>query len=266
MWVPDVYTGAPIPISAFLSVGSKAAGFALLMRFFYPAMSHLGANGSWQFIPGVDWPQLVLVLSMVTMTLGNLTALSQRNLKRLLAYSSIAHAGYMLMGFVVLSNEGLRAMLFYMVVYYLMNIGAFLVVMIVANSTGREDIDGLRGLAWRGGAAPAVAMAIFMFSLTGLPPLAGFVGKFYLFAAVVRQQFYVLALVGVINSVISLYYYARVVRTMFLDFPDGTETAVTVSAHNGALMWGLAAATIVMGIYWAPVIGLADRSLRFFTG
>lgn len=266
MWVPDVYTGAPIPITAFLSVGSKAAGFALLMRFFYPAMSHLGADGTWQFLPGVDWPQLVLVLCMVTMTLGNLAALSQRNLKRLLAYSSIAHAGYMLMGFVVLSNEGLRAMMFYMVVYYLMNIGAFLVVMIVANATGREDIDGFRGLAWRGGAAPAVAMAIFLFSLTGLPPLAGFIGKFYLFAAVVRQQFYFLAVVGVVNSVISLYYYARVVRTMFLDFPDGTEVPVTVSAHNGALMWGLSAATIVIGVYWAPVIGLADRSLRFFTG
>jgi NADH-quinone oxidoreductase subunit N len=266
MWAPDVYTGAPIPITAFLSVGSKAAGFALMMRFFYPALSRMDAGGAWQFLPGVDWPQLVLVLCMVTMTLGNLAALSQRNLKRLLAYSSIAHAGYILMGFVVLSNEGLRAMLFYMVVYYLMNIGAFLVVMIVANATGREDIDGFRGLAWRGGAAPAVAMAIFLFSLTGLPPLAGFVGKFYLFAAVVRQQFYFLAIVGVLNSVVSLYYYARIVRTMFLDFPDGTEVPVTVSAHNGALMWALSAATIVMGVYWAPVIAVADRSLRFFTG
>jgi NADH-quinone oxidoreductase subunit N len=264
MWVPDVYTGAPIPIAAFLSVGSKAAGFALLIRFFYPALSH-SLGGTWDAL-GVDWPSLVLVLSMVTMTIGNLTALSQRNLKRLLAYSSIAHAGYMLMGFVVLSNEGLRAMMFYMVVYYLMNIGAFLVVMIVANSTGREDIDGYRGLAWRGGAAPAVALAIFLFSLTGLPPLAGFVGKFYLFAAVVRQKFYFLALVGLINSVVSLYYYARVVRTMFLDFPQGDEAPVTVSPHNGALMWSLCAATIVLGIYWAPVIALADRSLRFFTG
>jgi NADH-quinone oxidoreductase subunit N len=127
MWAPDVYTGAPIPIAAFLSVGSKAAGFSLLIRFFYPAMSQLEPDGTWQFIPGVDWPQVVLVLSMVTMTLGNLAALSQNNLKRMLAYSSIAHAGYMLMGFVVLSNEGLRAVMFYLVVYYLMNIGAFLV-------------------------------------------------------------------------------------------------------------------------------------------
>src|SRR5947207_7081582 len=186
MWAPDVYHGAPIPITAFLAVGSKAAGFALLMRFFYPALSRAGEAGAWQFLAGVDWPQLMLVTSMVTMTLGNLAALNQQNVKRLLAYSSIAHAGYMLMGFVVLSTDGLRAMLFYLVVYYLMNLGAFLVVMIVANSTGREDIDGFRGLAWRGGAAPAIAMAIFLFSLTGLPPLAGFVGKFYLFAAVLR--------------------------------------------------------------------------------
>jgi len=151
MWAPDVYQGAPIPVAAFLSVGSKAAGFALLIRFFYPAISHLAANGVWTVLPGTQWPQLVLVLSMITMTLGNLAALSQQNLKRLLAYSSIAHAGYILMGFVVLTNDGLRAMMFYLVTYYLMNIGAFLVVMIVANSTEREDIDAYRGLAWRRG-------------------------------------------------------------------------------------------------------------------
>src|SRR5262245_45693493 len=194
MWAPDVYTGAPIPVTAFLSVGSKAAGFALLLRFFYPALSTLGAAGRWQVVGGVDWPQLVLVLCMVTMTLGNLAALQQDNIKRLLAYSSIAHAGYMLMGFVVLSDEGLRAVLFYLITYYLMNIGAFLTVMLVANSTGREDVDSYRGLAWRGGAIPAVAIAIFLFSLAGIPPLAGFVGKFYLFAAVIKEEFYLLAL------------------------------------------------------------------------
>ena len=266
MWAPDVYTGAPIPITAFLSVGSKAAGFALLLRVFYPTLSIPGADGTWQAAPGVEWPQLVLVLSMVTMTLGNLSALWQRNLKRLLAYSSIAHAGYMLIGFVVLTDEGLRALLFYALVYYLMNVGAFLVVMIVANATGREDIEAFRGLAWRGGAGPAVAMAIFLFSLTGLPPFAGFVGKFFLFAAAIHREYYVLAVVGVLNSVISLAYYVRVVRTMFLDFPAGGEAAVTVGTHNGVLLWGLCAAVIVFGLYWAPVIALADRSARFFMG
>jgi len=266
MWAPDAYHGAPIPVAAFLAVGSKAAGFALLIRFFYPVISHVTSAGTWQFVPGVDWPQLVLVLSMVTMTLGNLAALSQRNLKRLLAYSSIAHAGYTLMGFVVLSNDGLRAMMFYLIAYYLMNLGAFLVVMIVANASGREDIDGMRGLAWRGGAAPAVAMAVFLFSLTGLPPLAGFIGKFYLFAAVVEQKFYLLALVGVLNSVVSLYYYVRIVKAMFLDMPDGEEPRVSVGWHNGSLLWGLAGATLILGVYWTPVIGLVDRSLQFFTG
>ena len=266
MWAPDVYTGAPIPITAFLSVGSKAAGFALMVRFFYPALSNLDAAGRWEFLGGVDWPQLVLVLSMVTMTLGNFAALQQQNIKRLLAYSSIAHAGYILMGFAVLSNDGLRAMLFYFVTYYLMNIGAFLTVMVVANSTGREDLEGFRGLAWRGGAGPAVAMAVFLFSLAGIPPLAGFIGKFYLFAAVIREQFYVLALVGVANSVLSLYYYARVVRTMFFDFPSGGEGTVAVSLSNGALLVVLTSLTVLLGVYWAPVIALADRSVQFFTG
>ncbi|HUI25927.1 MAG TPA: NADH-quinone oxidoreductase subunit N [Candidatus Kryptonia bacterium] len=266
MWAPDVYQGAPIPVTAFLSVGSKAAGFALLIRFFYPALSRLTASGEWTAAPGVEWPQLVLVLSMLTMTLGNFAALSQQNLKRLLAYSSIAHAGYVLMGFVVLSNDGLRAMMFYLLVYYLMNIGAFLVVMIVANSTGREDLDGYRGLAWRGGAAPAVAMAIFLFSLAGLPPLAGFIGKFYLFAAVIEGHFYWLALVGVLNSVVSLYYYARIVKAMFLDQPAGNEGDVAVGLQDGCVLWTLAAATLGLGLYWSPAMGLVERSLHFFIG
>jgi len=266
MWAPDVYTGAPIPIAAFLSVSSKAAGFALLLRFFYPALSMPALDGHWEFTAGVDWPHLVLVISMVTMTLGNLAALQQQNLKRLLAYSSIAHAGYILMGFVTLSEAGLQAVLFYLVTYYLMNIGAFLAVMIVANSTGREDIEGLRGLAWRGGAGPAVALAVFLFSLAGIPPLAGFIGKFYLFAAVIRAELYVLALVGALNSVVSLYYYARVVRTMFLDFPLGGEGTVVVDWSNGSLLGLLAVLTVILGVYWAPVKAVADRSVQFFTG
>ena len=267
MWAPDVYQGAPLPITAFLSVGSKAGGFALLMRMFYPALSHpVGSSGQWQFIAGVDWPQVVLVLSMVTMTIGNFTALSQRNIKRMLAYSSIAHAGYMLMAFVVLTDEALIAMMFYIVAYYLMNIGAFLVLMIVVNDTGSEDIEAFRGLAWRGGAAPAVAMTIFLVSLIGLPPMAGFVGKFALFAAIIKQQFYFLAAVGVLNSVVAAFYYFRIIRTMFLDQPTGDEKPVTVSPHNGALMYSLSIATVILGVYWDPVFRLAKSSVRFFIG
>jgi len=263
MWAPDVYTGAPIPVTAFLSVGSKAAGFALLIRFFYPGLSTPLGGGNWGYLAEVNWPQFVLLVSMVTMTIGNLAAIQQSNLKRLLAYSSIAHAGYLLMGFVVLTDDGLKAVLFYLLVYYLMNFGAFLAVLLVVNSTGREDIDGLRGLAWRGGWAPAVALGVFLFSLAGIPPLGGFIGKFYLFAAVIEQDLYLLALVGVLNSVVSLYYYARIVRTMFLDMPQGDEGSVTIDAPSGAILAVLAVVTLVLGIYWAPVYSLAERAVTF---
>jgi len=266
MWVPDAYQGASIPVAAFLAVGSKAAGFALLARFFFPTISVAGENGAWQFLPGVDWPKLLLAVSMMTMTLGNLAALNQQNLKRLLAYSGVAHAGYTLMGFVVLNDEGLKAALFYLVAYYLMTLGAFLVVMVVAESTGREDVEACRGLAWRGGALPAVTMAIFLFSLTGLPPMAGFIGKFYLFAAVVREELYFLAVVGILNSVISLYYYARILRAMFMDAAPQGAVEVAVGWHNGSLLLLLSGATVAIGLYWAPLIHLADRSVRFFVG
>jgi NADH-quinone oxidoreductase subunit N len=226
----------------------------------------VGEAGAWQFVPGVEWPQLMLVISMVTMTLGNLAALNQQNVKRLLAYSSVAHAGYVLMGFVVLSDEGLQAMLFYLAVYYLMNLGAFLVVMVVTNNTGREDMEGFRGLAWRGGALPAVAMAIFLFSLVGLPPMAGFIGKFYLFAAVVKAELYYLATVGILNSVVSLYYYVRIVKTMFLDAPLGTDRQIAMDVHNGSLLAVLSVATVLLGVYWVPLLEFAHRSTRFFLG
>jgi NADH-quinone oxidoreductase subunit N len=266
MWAPDVYQGAPIPITTFLAIGSKAAGFALLTRFFYPALSSMTAAGNWQALKGVDWPELLLFICMITMTLGNLAALQQTNMKRLLAYSSIAQAGYALMGFVVLSNDGIRAMLFYLFAYYVMDAGAFLVVMIVANSTGREDIDAYRGLAWRGGIVPAIALTIFLFSLTGIPLTIGFIGKFYLFAAVIKGKFYWLALVGVLNAVVSLYYYMGPIKTMFLDTPNGDEGTVTFDFWNYGLMGVLACATIILGIYWAPVMSFATRSLHFFTG
>lgn len=266
MWAPDVYTGAPIPITTFLAIGSKAAGFALLTRFFFPAISHLTSSGSWEALAGVDWPELLLVVCIITMTLGNLAALQQTNMKRLLAYSSIAQAGYALMGFVVLSNDGIRAMMFYLFAYYIMDAGAFLVVMIVANETGQEEVDAYRGLAWRGGIVPAVALTIFLFSLTGIPLTIGFIGKFYLFAAVIRGQFYVLAVIGILNSVVSLYYYLKPIRKMFLEQPTGDEPPFRMEAWNYGLMGALAAATIALGIYWAPVIAFANRSLHFFVG
>src|ERR671922_519722 len=234
MWSPDVYQGAPTPFTAFLSVASNASGIAIMIRFFFPAVSRMAPGGDWAFISGVEWPYVVLFVSMITMTLGNLCALNQKNLKRMLAYSGIAHAGYMLMGLAVLNNDGLTAILFYVVVYLIMNLGAFLVVVMIANVTGNEEIETYRGLAWRGAVVPATCLAVFLFSLTGLPPFAGFIGKFFLFAAVLKEggAFVLLAVVAIVNSVISLYYYAKVVKTMFLDFPAPSDGEVSVAGNN----------------------------------
>lgn len=266
MWAPDVYQGAPIPVVAFLAVASKAAGLALLIRLLFPTFSAEGSGGAWHFLAGVDWPQLLLVLSAVTMTLGNLAALQQREVKRLLAYSGVAHAGYLLMGLVALSDQGLQAVLFYVIAYYFMNLGAFAVLVLVHNDSGTDTLDGFRGLAWRGGALPAVAMAVFLFSLIGVPPFVGFFGKFYLFAAVIEQKLYALALIGVLNSVVSVGYYFQILRAMFLDAaPEGAGT-VASSLQERALILVLLAGTCIFGIWSGPLHGFARYSLQFFTG
>jgi len=266
MWSPDVYQGAPTPFTAFLSVASNAAGIAIMIRFFFPGVSRVLPGGDWSFVAGVEWPHVLLFVSMITMTVGNLCALNQKNLKRMLAYSGIAHAGYMLMGLAVLTNDGLSAILFYVVVYLIMNLGAFLVVAMVANVTGGEDIEHYRGLAWRGASVPAICLAVFLFSLTGLPPFAGFVGKFFLFSAVLKQggAFAVLAVVAAINSVISLYYYAKIVKTMFLDMPYPENKRVAVAVNNFTLLIPLTVLTVVLGVYFAPLAQYTNQSLFFF--
>jgi NADH-quinone oxidoreductase subunit N len=266
MWSPDVYQGAPTPFTAFLSVASNAAGMAIMIRFFFPGVSRMVTGGDWTFVSGVEWPHVLLFLSMITMTVGNLCALNQRNLKRMLAYSGIAHAGYMLMGLAVLNNDGLSAILFYVVVYLIMNLGAFLVVGMIANVTGDEDIETYRGLAWRGAIVPAVCLAVFLFSLTGLPPFAGFIGKFFLFSAVLKQggAFAALAVIAAINSVISLYYYAKVVKTMFLDFPNPEDKTISVALDGFTLLIPLTVLTVVFGIYFSPLVRYTNQSLSFF--
>ena len=266
MWSPDVYQGAPTPFTAFLSVASNAAGIAIMIRFFFPGVSRMVPGGDWAFVSGVEWPHVLLFLSMITMTVGNLCALNQRNLKRMLAYSGIAHAGYMLMGLAVLNNDGLSAILFYLVVYLIMNLGAFLVVGMIANVTGDEDIESYRGLAWRGAIVPAVCLAVFLFSLTGMPPFAGFVGKFFLFSAVLKQggAFALLAVVAAINTVISLYYYAKVIKTMFLDMPNPEDKTISVAVYDFTLLIPLTVLTIIFGIYFSPLVRYTSRSLSFF--
>ena len=259
MWCPDVYEGAPTPVTAFLSVGPKAAGFALLLRFFAVGGGVLPDEGQ---LLGAPWGLLLGVMAAATMTLGNLAAILQQNVKRLLAYSSIAHAGYLLMALCVFSRESQQAVLFYLVAYLFMNLGAFVVVIGLSEAGLGESISSYRGLGVR---APLVAaiMALFLFSLTGIPPLAGFIGKFYLFAAVLKKggAFYViLAIIGVLNSAISLYYYARILKEMFFNAAEEKSLVLVPGLHRGVALV-LAVPTILLGVYWSPLVDLIGRVL-----
>jgi len=270
MWAPDVYEGAPLPITAFLSVGPKAAGFAVLIRFLYTAFANPWAipgatEGQWQYLSGIDWPDAIAWMAALTMTVGNLAAIAQTNLKRLLAYSSIAQAGYMLVGVVCLSSTGLEAVLFYVAVYLFMNLGAFLVVMVVKNSLDTEELEGYRGLGVR---APflAAGMTIFLFALTGIPPLSGFMGKVLLFGALIKEELYWLAVVGVLNSVVSLYYYAGILKKMYLEGAPANLAPIIVplSLLEKGLLIVLLGLTILFGIWPTPLMELARFSMNFF--
>ena len=251
MWAPDVYEGAPTPVTAFLSVGSKAASFAMVLRIFQEAL------------PGLkdEWQSLFWLLAVLTMTVGNISALTQSNLKRMLAYSSIAHAGYVLMGVVVGTPWGIQAMLIYMVVYVFMQLGAFAVVVMMR----REDIVGdelkdLSGLYFRNPVA-AVAMLLFLLSLGGIPPTAGFMGKFWLFGAAIDAGFYWLAIIAVANSAVSLYYYIRVVVFMWMKEEAVGSPIVVQPALAVTLMIGVVG-TVLLGIYPAPLFDFAEVSAR----
>ncbi|MGQ9598435.1 MAG: NADH-quinone oxidoreductase subunit N [Anaerolineae bacterium] len=260
MWTPDVYQGAPTSVTAFMSVGTKVAGFAALGRVVLYAFSGL---------PNV-WTWVLAVLAALTMTVGNLAALRQTNLKRMLAYSSIAHAGYILVGLAAANRTGMNAVLFYLFIYAFMNIGAF-AILIAANRLGMsaeagERLDDLVGLAER---KPwlAAAMALLMFSLTGVPPLAGFLGKLYLFSAAVEAGLLWLAILGILNSVVSAYYYVRVVIAMYMG--EGKPAELVPAPLCPALQLGIAAtaiAVVLWGLWPAWILNLITATTRSLFG
>ena len=255
MWAPDVYEGAPTPVAAFLAVGSKAAGFAMALRFLYSVLSTSSfTNNLMTFIPvnNLNWSLFLGIIAVLTMTIGNITALNQSSLKRLLAYSSIAHAGYMLMGFAAMNKIGFDSVIFYLFIYMLMNIGAFLVVQVVYNKIGTDAIVKYRGLS-RAMPFASIMMAIFLFSLAGIPPFGGFIGKFYLFVAVLKAKLYWLAVIGIANSVVSLYYYARIPKMMFLE-ESRDNIHIPVRATHLVLLIVLAIPVVILGVYWAPLL------------
>lgn len=263
-WTPDVYEGAPITITSYLSVASKAAGFAVLIRFVQVGFTtSVNANGFWNMLSLFDWQSLLIVISVITMTLGNFTALWQDNLKRMLAYSSIAHAGYILLGLAVLSNQGLIAVLIYFAIYLFMNLGAFYVVMIIANKLESENIDDYKGL---GPSIPflGVALVIFLISLTGLPPTAGFIAKLYLFIALVDGNMIVVAFIALLNSVVSLYYYVRVLKNLYLVSSTREKVDIPVSGLSYFVIILLLIPTFVFGLYFTPLVDFAKESIKIF--
>jgi len=258
-WTPDVYEGAPVAITAFLSVASKAAGFALFIRLLKTGfVLRSNEQGMWILSDIFDWHSLLIFVSILTMTLGNFSALWQNNLKRMLAYSSIAHAGYMLLGVAVLSSQGVVAVLIYFFFYMLMNIGAFFVVSIIADKYNSEDIHDYDSLGYKNPWL-AAAFSIFLISLTGLPPTAGFIGKLYIFIALVDSNMIAVAVIALLNTVVSLYYYIRVMKHMYLVKPaENTETFST-SPSNLVYLILLSASVLLLGIYFSPVVNLAKQ-------
>lgn len=250
MWVPDAYQGAPTPITAFLAVGSKAAAFAVFMRVLATSFGELSQY----------WMVLLGIVAILTMTWGNVTALRQTNIKRMLAYSGVAHAGYILVGIVSANMVGLQAVMFYLFGYLFANLGAFAVVVALSNRTSSDIIADYAGLRWRNPFL-ALGLAICLLSLAGIPPLAGFFGKFYLFWAAIQHGGWLLVLVIVagINSAISLFYYVNVIRTMYFLPPSEEEPLPAPALVNVTL--AIALAGIILAVfYFQPIISGIEAS------
>ena len=279
-WTPDVYEGAPTPVTALLSVASKAAGFGMLIRF----LIFIFPEGTAANIPLLNWSVLIGGLAAVTMTVGNFAALLQSNVRRMLAYSSIAHAGYMLAAVAVAGASGVVAVMVYLATYLFMQLGAFYAVMLIDNKIGTEEIDDYRGLASRSPLV-CVALLVFLISLTGIPLSAGFIGKFYLFTALLTPEHTThtipwlwLAVVAIANAIVALYYYLRVAGAMFLKRPlrdMALERAGEVSAIGPtAISYGWSATillfafivpVLLLGVYFQPLVDFASGVVRFFS-
>ena len=249
MWAPDVYEGAPTPVTAFLTVGPKALGFAVLLRVLHTSFLSLQS----------EWSYLLAALSMLTMTLGNVIAISQTNVKRLLGYSSIAQAGYILMGLAVSNQTGVTGILIYLVSYVFTNLGAFLCVIAASNHFGTDEIGSYAGFSEK---SPflAFSLTLFLLSLAGIPPLAGFVGKYYVFASAMEGRFFTLAIVAALNSAVAAFYYFKIVRLMYLVPAPNRESL----SHPLALILSVLVALagiLAIGFFPSPFIEFVQRAL-----
>ncbi|MGK5087694.1 NADH-quinone oxidoreductase subunit N [Bdellovibrionota bacterium FG-2] len=236
-WAAEVYQGAPTPITAYLSVASKGAGLALMFQLFFRV-----------FGPFVkDWQTAIAVFAALTMSLGNLVAIVQNNIKRFMAFSAISQAGYMIMGFLGPQKESVASMIFYMLVYVITNLAVFGVIIFHSNQTGKEEINDYRGLS-QTNPLMALAMMVGLFGLAGIPPLSGFVGKFFLFSIASGAGFHWLVAVAAVNSTISLYYYLRIVRQMYIEPPLAGAKALEASPVIGFTVTATVLASVLLGV------------------
>jgi NADH-quinone oxidoreductase subunit N len=254
MWTPDVYEGAPTPVTGFFATAPKVAAIALLMRVLAGPFADLSAQ----------WAQVIWLCSAGSMILGAFAAIGQKNIKRLMAYSSIGHVGYALMGLAVVSDTGYRGVLVYMAIYVVMNVGTF-AVLVAMRRQGRS-LEGIEDLAGLGRTDPGMAlwMAVFMFSMAGIPPLAGFFGKLYVFLAAVQGGFWTLAVIGILTSVVSSYYYLRIVKVMYFDAPVGALDARPASLS--VVMAGAGLLTLLFFLFPAALIGAAQVAVSALAG
>ena len=260
-WTPDVYEGAPTPITAFLSVAPKAAGLAIMIRVFYTLFtidSNLTMGGH---LAQINWPALIAVASALTMTIGNVLAIQQKDVKRLLAYSSISHVGFMLMGFAVIGPDGTAAIMLYLFIYMFMNLAAFFMAIYASNNLDAHHLDDWKGIGKKNPIL-AVFMTLTLLSLTGLPPTSGFIGKFYILAELFKyQQFYWLAIVAILNSVISLYYYFSIAKAMYFENKEGHVEQI--QAHP-VIKWSIiifSSQNLLFFLYWEPLYVFINQSL-----
>jgi len=255
MWTPDVYQGSPIPVTSFFAIVPKMAGVASLVRVSFVFVQ----EGS----PlAISWIGLILVIAAMTMTVGNVTAIGQTSVKRLLAFSSIGHVGMMILGVVVMNEAGVQAILFYGIVYLFMTLIAFYITSHLSDMYGTDSYDVFRGLIYKH-PVMAIIMASVLFSLAGMPPFSGFIAKFNIFSVIIQKKHYGIALVAAINSVIALYYYMKLAKTMIFGTPQGEEKVLGFTTLNQTVIIALFIPVIFLGIFWDSAMALAGNATLF---
>ncbi len=255
MWSPDVYEGSPLPVTTFFSIVPKVAGLAAMIRISHAFFANPG-------VLNVGWVGVLSIVAALTMTVGNVSAIGQRSVKRMLAYSSISHAGVMLLGVLVINDIGTRSVVFYSITYLFMTLVAFYVVGQVADKYGNDHFERFNGLIYRY-PLMAIALCVVMFSLAGIPPLSGFVAKFHIFYAILLKKYYVLAVIAGLNSVVSLYYYLKLVRLMVLKPAESEDSISGFNYFNQGAVLALTFPVVILGLFWEKILLVADGAKVF---